>query len=132
MPKDNYFPEWVIHATPEQPDTQDEFFVAMQIQRLGNKAELAAKFSPVESENGRAVRIVCGDRTHLVVFRAPDAKGPLRAAGLETDGEAAAVELTAQGKVVKALAVNATSLRYQESSLFHSDRATNWSTPNAP
>ncbi len=130
VPKDKYFPEWIIHAVPQEPRAQDEFFVAMQIQRRKNKPEPTAQMNSIESDNAQAVRIRCGDQTHVAVFRRPGAKGPIRAAGLETDGQVAAVELNADGKISRAMAIQATSLSYGRNNLFHSEKATDWSSPN--
>ena len=132
VPKEKYFPEWTIHATPESPAAQEQYVVAMQIQRLGQQAQPLAKITPIEVAGAHAMRLTCGERTHVVLLRERDAKGPLTAGGLTTDGEAAAVEFDASGRVLGSMAIGATSLKYQEKILFHSDRPANWPEPSKP
>jgi hypothetical protein len=132
VPKENYFPEWVIHAVPQEPAAAEEFFVAIEIQRRGDRPRPPARMTAVEAPGARAVRLECGDRTQLAMFRAPDAKGSIQAGGLAGDGQVAAVELDAGGKILGAMTVGATSLSYRDKSLFQSDKPADWSMPAAP
>lgn len=111
VPKDKYFPEWILHAKPEAASVEQEFLAAMQIQRLGDRAEPVAKIEPVAAGNAHAARISFGDRKHLLVFRKPGAAGAMRCEELESDGDCAAVELGPDGKVCGAFAANATYVR---------------------
>jgi hypothetical protein len=120
VPKDKYFPEWTLHATPRQAARAEEFVAAMQIERLGDKPEPEARIEPQAAENAWAVRFQCGDATHLVLFRKRDAVGPLSCHGLTTDGDVAAVELAADGKIRHAFVSHATFLRYGKETLFQS------------
>lgn len=129
VPKEQYFPEWTLFARPASEAVETEFFAALQIQRLGDHAEPLAEMTSLESPGARAVRLRCGDRTHLVVFRAPHALGVIRADALATDGDVAAVELDTSTKVVRALAIHATRLTYGEKALHTSPQPADWSSP---
>jgi len=137
VPKDNYFPEWILYATPEQPQAREEFLAAMQIERGGPHADAAAEMTAEEIAGGRALRIHDGARTHLVLLRSPDSsrekgersKLPLVFSGLVSDGEVAAVEVGESGKVVRAMAIGATTLSYQGTRLLRSEVPTDWALP---
>jgi hypothetical protein len=137
VPKDKYFPEWILYATPEQSQAREEFLVAMQIGRGGEHPDAAAQMTSAEFAGGRALRIQNGSQTHLVLLRGPDSgreKGdkpsaPLVALGLSSDGEVAAVEIGPSGQVLRALAIGATTLSYQGTRLFQSEQPTDWATP---
>jgi hypothetical protein len=131
VPPDKYFPEWILYATPRQPTVEAEFLAAMQIQRLGPKGEPEARIEPLEAENAHAASLQCGDRTHQVVFRRGGREGMVRCRGLETDGQAAAIELDADGRVTRALAAGATFLRYNGRGLFQSDKPQDWASDSA-
>jgi hypothetical protein len=131
VPPDKYFPEWILHATPEGPAREAEFVAAMQIRRLGPEADPEATIEPLEADGAHALRLGCGDRTHQIMFRKAAASGPLQCGGLETDGQAAAVELDAAGKVTRAMAAGATFLRYDGQDLFRSDQPQDWATGSA-
>ena len=100
----------------------------MQIQRLGANSQPTAKMVRAAADGARAARLQIGDRTHLVVSRSDAADGPVRCAGLETDGQAAAIELAGDGTMLRAVAVNATFLRYDGRLLFDADAPANWAT----
>jgi hypothetical protein len=129
VPPDKYFPEWILHAAPEEPAAEAEFLAAIQIRRLGAEGEPEARIKPIEAENALGVCFELGDRTHRVILRKRGAPGLIRSGGLESDGDAAAVELTADGEIAAAFAANARSLRYGGEELFRSDKAQNWATP---
>lgn len=127
VPKDLCFPEWTLYATPRQASHAEEFVAAMQIQRLGDQPEAEARIEPQPAENAWAMRFVCGEATHLIVLRKRDAAGLLRFGDLETDGDAAAIELARAGTVRHAFASHATFLRYRGESLFESPQPSDWS-----
>jgi hypothetical protein len=130
VPKDKYFPEWTLFARPPREASETEFFAAMQIQRLGEHAEPSAEMTQLDGSGARAVRLRLGDHTHLVVFRSPHVEGMMiQAEGLSTDGDVAAVELDAAGKVVRAMAIHATRVVYREKPLFTGRQPTDWSIP---
>ncbi|NOZ20303.1 MAG: DUF4962 domain-containing protein, partial [Planctomycetes bacterium] len=131
VPKEKYFPEWHLYATPAKPAVEDEFLAAMQIQRLGAEAEPEARFEKIEGENCHAVRLECGDRTHLVLLRKRGAEGVLKADGLESDGEAAAIEIDASGNIRRSLAIKATFLRFKGKAIVEGEKS-NWSTLDRP
>jgi hypothetical protein len=112
VPRDNYFPEWTLWATPAQPAERQEFLAAMQIQRLAAAAEPAAALDASPARGGRGLRLHCGDATHWVVVRRANASGPIGTAQLATDGQLAAVEVGADGSVRRAMAVQATYLTW--------------------
>jgi len=126
---DKYFPEWILYATPRAPAVESEFLAAMQIQRLGPQAEPEGQIAPIEADAAHGVRLQCGDKTYWVVFRKRDASGPIRCRGLETDGEAAAVELAGDGRLAGGFAASATFLRYNGEELFTSEEPRLWATP---
>jgi hypothetical protein len=131
VPKEKYFPEWVLYATPKQPQTREEFLVAMQVQRRGEHADVTAEMTSQEIDGGWAVQIRDRSRTHLVLLRGQDpTKSPLRYRGLTSDGEVAAVEVSDKGKAVRAMAIGVTTLTYQGTILFQSGRPANWSSPS--
>ncbi len=112
VPPEKYFAEWILSATPKSPSVSTEFLAAMQIQRLGESAEPSAVIESIQAENAHGVSLNRGDATHLVLFRKHAAKGPIRAGQLVSDGDVAAVELTADGQVKRAMAIGATYLRH--------------------
>ena len=128
VPPENYFPEWHLTATPQQPTAREEFLAAMQIRRLGARRGPEAVIESVEGDAARGVRFQCGESTHYVILRRPGAEGVIHSAGLETDGEAAAIELAPGGKVRRAFAAKAGFLRYDGRELFRSLRARDWAT----
>ena len=128
VPPEKYVPEWHLYATPESPAAEQQFLVAMQIQRLGEQPDPEATIEPIEASGARGLRIEAGDRTHLVLFRQPRADGPLRGKGLETDGQVAAVELGPDGRVLRAMAIGATKLRCHDRMLLDADRPQDWSS----
>lgn len=109
VPRDNYFPEWILYATPAKPAASEEFLAAMQIQRLGKSPEPAATIESAPAENGRGLKLMCGASTHWIVLRGEGA-GPTRAGQLSTDGQLAAAEIAADNTVRRALAIQATYL----------------------
>jgi hypothetical protein len=127
VPRDKYVPEWHLYVTPSQPAAAEEFLAAMQIQRLGERPEPEAAIEPVDAAGAHGLRIRVGDRTHLVLLRKADAQGLLRGGGLETDGQAAAVEFAHDGSVVRAMAVAAGKLRYNSRTLLDADKPQDWS-----
>jgi len=128
VPPDKYFPEWVLYATPEKPTARTEFFAAMQIQRLGTKGQPKARIESAAANCAHAVRIKCDGHTHLVVFRKRGAQGVIQCGKLRTDGQAAAIEMDAEGKIVGALAAEARFLRYNEKTLLESPSPKNQAT----
>ncbi|MEW6355531.1 MAG: DUF4962 domain-containing protein [Planctomycetota bacterium] len=131
VPKENYFPEWHLYATPEKPAVEDEFFAAMQVQRLGAEAEPEAAFETAQGENCHAVRIQCGDRTHVILLRKRGAEGPMKADDLECDGEAAAIEVDGAGTLKRSFAASASFLRWQGKEIVAGEKS-NWSTLDRP
>ncbi len=124
VPKSKYFPEWTIHAAPNGPVTKTDYLVPIQIQRLGDDAEPAAKIDRIEAIGVHAVQLTCGDRRHLAVFRQgvslPVPGGTIKCSGLETDGEVAAIEVDGDGNVKRCMAIKATFLRWQGKTLLKS------------
>jgi hypothetical protein len=95
---------------------------------LGSEPEPEAKIKPIEAENAHGVLFEVGDHTHRVVIRKPGQEGLIRSGGLESDGDAAAVELTTDGEILRALAANARVLRYHGRELFQSPEPASWAT----
>jgi Heparinase II/III-like protein len=129
VPKDKYFPEWILYARPKQPAGKTEFLAAMQIQRLGEKNDPAAKIDSLEAENAHCISLSCADSTHVVLFRKAGAEGLLRCGALQTDGAAAAVELDSTGNVLNAFTADATFLRHDDKTLFKSLTRESWAMP---
>jgi len=128
VPKENYFPEWVLHASPEQPVQATEFLAAMQVQRRGGSPDPAADIAPAATtaDNALAVRIKCGDRTHTVLFRKRDATGTIGTTdGLVTDGAAAAIE-TAGGECLRAFVTGGTFLELKGVRVLQSEEPQDW------
>ena len=132
VPANKYFPEWHLYATPAKPAVEAEFLAAMQIQRLGPEADPVAQIESPPAENAHAVRFKCGDRTHVVMSRPRGAGGIMRCEGLQCDGEAAAVELAADGQIKRAFAAKATFLRYHAHTLFESPTPKDWAFLDKP
>ena len=132
VPPEKYFPEWILYATPQLSAAQTEFLAAIEIQRLGAENEPAGRIEPLQAENGHGVSFRHGERVHLVLLREGGAEGPLRCRSVETDGEAAAIELASDGKILRGFAANATFLGYDGKELFRSERAETWAMPPAP
>ena len=130
VPKDNYFPEWTLHAQP-QPAGQTEFLAAMQIQRRGEQPEPQAVIESVAAQNAAGIRITCGAARHLVLLRRPGREGPMSAEGFCSDGEAAAVETAANGQRARAFTYAARRLAWREQVLFTSREPAAWSQPQS-
>ncbi len=124
VPAENYFPEWILSASPAHACREAEFFAALQIQRLG--AEPEARIETLEAEGALAVRFAREDAVHQVVLRKAGAEGVIRGGALATDGEAAAIALAGDGGVADALAIGATFLRHRGETLFESDQPKDW------
>ncbi len=120
VPKDKYFPEWVLYASCDASPGGVEYFVPMQVQRLGEIETPRARIEPLPCEQGHAVRLTVGDAAHLVASRAIGAKRVLRAGKLETDGDMAAIEVSRDGRVRRCFAARATFLRYAGKTLLRS------------
>jgi hypothetical protein len=112
VPHDKYFPEWTLYATPPKPAEQQEFLTAMQIQRLGNRAQPAASIDASPAQAAHGLRLHCDAATHWVVVRKPGASGAIRTAQLETDGHLAAIEIGPDNRPRRALAIHATYLAW--------------------
>ncbi|HUT93874.1 MAG TPA: DUF4962 domain-containing protein [Thermoguttaceae bacterium] len=125
VPPDKYFPEWTLHATPGKPLAETEFLAAMQIRRLAPEGDPEAQIEPVAAENAHGLQLRCGDRAHLVVFRKRGTSGVIRCRGLESDGDAAAIELGADGQIAGAFAAGATFSRYDGRELLRSTKREN-------
>jgi hypothetical protein len=126
VPRDKYVTEWHLYATPQQPGAEQEFLVAMQIQRLGDEAE--AVLEPFEAKAAHGIRIRAGNRMHLVLFRRGDSDGLLRGEGLETDGQVAAIEVGSDGSIYRACAIAAKRLSYDGQPLLSVERHRDWSS----
>lgn len=131
VPPDQYVPEWHLYAAPQQPSAEQEFLVAMQIQRLGEQPEPEAAIEPIDATGAHGLRIRVGDRTHLVLVRKANASGLLRGDGLETDGQVAAVELGPEGSVLRALAIGARKLSHRSQTLLDADKPQDWASDRA-
>lgn len=129
VPSENYFPESILYATPAQKSSEEEFFAAMQIQRTGANAQPQAKMDQLDADGAYAVRLQCGDRTHVILSRSRDAEGTIRSVDLESDGQLAAIELAADGTILRAMATDARFLQYKGQVLFEGAEPTNWATP---
>ena len=132
VPPEKYFPEWHLYATPTRPAIEDEFLAAMQIQRLGADGGPVAEIEQHEAHNAHAVRFACDGQTHLVLFRKRNAEGLIGCAGLETDGQAAAIELASDGEIKRAFAAKAKFLRYKSQTLFESPVSKDWAFLDKP
>ncbi len=123
VPKNNYFPEWTIHASPRGAVAKAEYLVPMQIQRLGGSAQPAAQMERVEAAAAQGVQITRGDRRHLALFRkqATSSGTTLKCNGLESDGDVAAIEVDGRGNVKRCFAANATVLRWRGKVLLKSE-----------
>lgn len=129
VPPENYFPEWILYATPAERTAAAEFFAVMQIQRLGANAQPPATMDRLDADGTHAVRVQCGDRTHLILSRSHGTEGTIRTADVETDGQLAAIELAADGTILRAMAADARFLRYKGQMLFEEAKPTNWTMP---
>lgn len=112
VPKDKYFPEWILHAKPDAASVEQEFLAVMQIQRPGDRPGPVAAIEPLPAENAHAARITLGDGEHLVLFRKRDANGPMRCGDVQTDGTCAAVNFDPAGKPRTAFSAGASYLRH--------------------
>jgi hypothetical protein len=128
VPSDKYVPEWHLYVTPQESSGKQEFLVAMQIQRLGEQPESEATIDAIEATGAHGLSLRVGARTHLILCRKADARGPLRCHGLETDGQVAAVELDSNGNVMQAMAIGARQLVYAGQTLLDVDTPRNWSS----
>jgi hypothetical protein len=128
VPADQYVPEWHLYVTPQSPRAEQEFLVAMQIQRLHEQRDPEAIIEPITATGAYGLRIQVGDRTHLVLLRQASIHRPLRGDGLETDGQAATVELDPNGRVLRALAIGAKTLCYHGQTLLDTDQPKDWSS----
>ncbi len=126
VPPEKYVPEWHLYATPRQPAAQEEFLAAMQIQRLNEQSDPEATIESVEAIGAHGVRILIGDRTHLVLFRKANADGLLRCDGLETDGQVAALERGRDGTVLLAMVIGARKVRYKDEVLLDAATPQDW------
>ncbi len=131
VPPDQYVPEWHLYVTPQQPAAEQEFLVAMQIQRLGEQPESEAVIDPIDATGAHGLRIRVGDHTHLVLMRKVNASGVLQGDGLETDGQVAAVELGPDGSVLRALAIGARKLSFHHRTLLDADKPQDWASDPA-
>ncbi len=76
--------------------------------------EPEARIESLETVAAHGIQIRCGDRTHIILLRVASAEAVMSAAGLQTDGQAAAIELDPDGKVLRAMAIGACTLRYKD------------------
>jgi hypothetical protein len=129
VPPDKYQPEWWLTATPEQPAVSEDFLVAMQVQRFGKAAQPAATMEPLAAENAYGLTIKLGDNTHTVLLRKRGATGLLKGAGLETDGQVAAIDLASDGQVRRAFMHDATFVRYNGKTVMQSPKPASQAIP---
>jgi hypothetical protein len=129
VPSENYFPEWVLYAAPMEAVSREEFFATMQIQRLVAGGQPQAQMDRLDADNAHAVRLQCDGKTHLIISRKHGAEGVVGCEGLDTDGQLAAVELAADGTVLRAMAIDARFLRCNGKKLFEETKPTNWAAP---
>jgi hypothetical protein len=131
VPPEKYVPEWRLYVTPQSPTAEQEFLVAMQIQRLSDQPEPEAMIETTEATGAHGLRIRAGNRSHLVLVRMGNADGSLRGGGLETDGQVAAVEVGPDGSVLRAMAIGARRLCYNGQTLLDAETQQGWSSDRA-
>ena len=124
--------EWIVRAVPGEKRAREEFVCAMRIGRRDALAGPDAAISGEEMANGFVVRIACGDARHVVLLRKAGDVGAMASDGVETDGEVAAVELDAAGKVVRAFLAQGTRLASGGEVLHASDETGDWSMSGLP
>lgn len=129
VPKDKYFPEWTLHATPLAPTAKQEFLFVAQIAKKAAATDLKSKIEPVNCDNGRALRCTVGQRQFLVALRGPNADGMVKAGRLATDGALAVIEIGAGDHLAGALAIAATKLELDGKPVWQSERRQNWARP---
>lgn len=105
-------------------DGKQWFFRSKEFSGRWNHAE--SSMEPVEADGALGVRFRAGKRTHLVLSRRQAGTGPMEGGGLQCDGEAAAIELDEQGKPIRAMAIQATYLRYNGRTIQTSQAPTDW------
>ncbi len=116
---DQVQPEWTLTATPEKKRSRIEFFTAMEVRRAGEGAGRNSNMRGFENDAARGCELRAPYGTYFVLLRKPGVRSRiLKAEGLETDGEVAAVLLAPDGTPADALAVQATFLRFRGRFLF--------------
>lgn len=111
VPKDNYFPEWTLHAKSPATGASQDFSVVMQVQRKGQRPQPPATIEPMAAQRAQAARISVADKTHLILWRSAESPAIIAAGPLQTDGTCASLELDSAGMPVAGFMANGTSLR---------------------
>ncbi|OGV72112.1 MAG: hypothetical protein A3K19_21160 [Lentisphaerae bacterium RIFOXYB12_FULL_65_16] len=128
LPTDQVVSEWTLKATPKEAREKEEFLAVMQVRRMnGEQDDPVAVLERLDGPTTVGVRIQHGRSAHVVVFRKQDAAGVLAAGEIETDGDAAAVEVSAAGEVARAFAANAKFLRFRGQALLERAESATWS-----
>lgn len=109
VPPERYAHEWTLTATPAEKRVDEDFLVALQIQRTGNAD--AASFETVSAQGGLAVRCSTAQETTVTCFRGREAGGLLQAAGIISDADLFSLTTRADASVVRALIVGGTYLQ---------------------
>ncbi|NUQ64232.1 MAG: DUF4962 domain-containing protein [Pirellulales bacterium] len=130
VPRDQYFPEWRLTATSAGSVKSVEFLAGMQVRRLADPAEPVGEIGSIDAENAHGVEIRSGERRHLVLFRRTGCTGPIQCRELASDGDVVAAELDGQGKIRRALALQATYLKHGQASLWQNASRGDWTMPD--
>ncbi len=129
VPADKYVSEWTLTATPANAAKDEEFVVALQVQRLGasyqrrgTAPQPAAMFKGDSLPTAHAISTQLEGDNYLLLFRRAGATGALSYGGVECDGDVVAIRTTAAGAVRDAFMHNATYLRYRGTNVMQAQR----------
>ena len=112
VPPERYAHEWTLTATPQAQRQQEDFLVAMQIQRLADEPD-DASFEKLSTESSLGVRVSLADETHTTVFRRRGVDGSMAGGDIEADAECISVSLDDEGNVRRVCAVEARSVHHK-------------------
>ena len=96
VPPDQYAHEWTLTATPQSKRGNEEFLVALQIQREGDTD--SATFEAIPTQDGLAAQCKTPQQTTLVCFRQRGQTGLLQAADASSRPRGSFTEVWTSGR----------------------------------
>lgn len=124
--------EWTLSISNAKPAKSLDLVVGLRIARSPEAKSGGATFSKLEDETACAVKDATSRIRSIVVFNKAPGHRTSPLAGVETDGDIAAVKFNDTGTVSGAMIINGTELTVNGSVIHRSDVRGDWSMPARP
>ncbi|MBN2449297.1 MAG: DUF4962 domain-containing protein [Lentisphaeria bacterium] len=123
LPWEEVQPEWTLTAGTLEPVRHAEFVAVLAVARAGGSSAEPLDPHRLHTDTAWGCELRTAHGTYVVALRRQDAAGPLEVGSLRTDGDAAAVLLGTDGRVLNAFASRAAALHFGGRTLLRHDAA---------